>query len=231
LSVAIAYSCNDFSFIATDTLITYRNGFQEDSYDKIMQIYQHGMGFIAGTGFFDIIEAAYDYLKKASENDIDASIKDVYRISYTDNPNRSSDAFANILISYVTKNVPEIIFLMSNGGYGMIGHNRFFILPPLDISEENFPPDINDSLEYNYNGDFHGFLIKIGELFSHFSENSLYVSSTIKCGLHYYFDDKSDNERRREWSCPHVSNMIENARTKAYIVMAYEVNNHRHYKG
>jgi len=188
------------------------------------------MGFISGTGSAKIKEAAYDYLKDASEKDMNTLLKNAYRISYDKNPNLSSDAYANILISYMSRNGPDVIFLMCNGDYETIKHNMFFILPPSDIPENSFPPVIINSLEYNYNSDFNEFLIKLGELFSYFSENSLYVSSKIRCGLHYYFDDKSDNVRRREWSYPEVSQMIENARSKAYAAIDYEVNNHRCYR-
>jgi len=224
LSVVIAYLCKDFSIIATDTLVTHSNGYQEESNDKIMQIYEHGMGFMSGTGSAEVKKSAYNYIKNSTERNMDNLFRGAYRASYHDGD------FANIVVSYMTKNGPRITLILSNGDFGPIEQDRFLILPPSDILEDKFPAWIIDSLEYEYDGNYNGFLIKLGELFSYFSDNSSCVSSKIRYGLHYYFKGTGDNIRRREGSHPHVSAMINNATNKAYEAIEHEVNTHTHYK-
>lgn len=244
MSVVICYSCDKFSLIATDTMITYGDG--SHSYKtKVHPIYSYGLGHCAGAGFGETIDNVTENLNKLKEANFE-NIAEAIRSGYVDSfvdqneKNKQCILYTQIATSVVTiiageSKINYKVFISqykndSNGKIVLhiepIEINTIEILYPSTYSDQ---PEIhqnfidNHNLNYTYDGDFNEFLLYIANLFKDiYQDSKLVVSDTCEITLDYFRMNRGKVEPR-QFSLQ-IDKLIENCKNKLYVAIEFDIN-------
>lgn len=197
MSVVISYVSEDISLIATDTRVSFRNGFYTD--DNIKLYDMKNLEWTAGVGSSYFITTMRNKLNDKVIKTTD-DILEVYNDCYNQVKKLniySKEEIDNtgIITSWngLTKNNKQIsrigIFskrLTSVNEFMLLENNSIYILYPKDFIDSNKKFKLIEEkfeMSFIFNDNINDLIIKIIKIFINISLNSNYVSDIIDIGI------------------------------------------------